>query len=86
MTAVSSVADSSYASGRLSATERVTSNSTGTGEYYFSAFPALTSGDYVLEIYDVITPSNSSPGPADIPLAGDGTTIVNWDGTDLKVP
>lgn len=81
LTAIASVADATYASGRLSATELETDDATGTGVYKLSAFPALTPGFYVIEIYDVTTPANSSPGPADTPLPP-GVPFY-WDGTDI---
>lgn len=83
MTMLSSIADSSWAAGRLTATEQLSSNGTGTGNYTFGSFPALASGWYVIEFYDVVTPSSSSPAPTDLPLVGGGSSLIYWDGTTL---
>lgn len=83
LSAVSGVADSGFAAGRLAATERVTSNATGTGLYYLATFPALAAGWYILQLYDVATPANASPSPSDTPISGNGTNLVFWDGIEL---
>lgn len=80
MTAIASIADANYAGGRLSATEKVTSGATGTGVYILGAFPVVAAGYYVIEIYDVTTPSASSPAPSDTPLEPE--IQVYWDGVD----
>ena len=82
MTNVSSVADANFSAGRLTATEQLTSSATGTKKYQSSAFPALAAGYYVLQIFDVTTPSSSSPAPSDSPIAA-GSYDVHWNGTDL---
>lgn len=83
MTALSSIPDSSWAAGRLSATEQLSNTGTGTGNYIFASFPALASGWYVIEFYDVVTPGSASPGPTDLPLVGGGSSLIYWDGTTL---
>lgn len=83
LTAIASVADATFSRGRLAATEKSTST-TGTGTYALASFPVLAAGFYAIDIYDVPTPSDSSPSPTDTPLAGDGTAIVYWDGVDLR--
>lgn len=88
MTALGSVADSGWAAGRLAFTEKTSSDGTGTGQYVTSTdFPALTAGHYLLEIYDVTTPANGSPGPLDVPLEMvDTDGVVYWTGTDFEKP
>lgn len=84
-TAIGSVADANFAAGRLTATEQTTSNSTGTQLYRLSAFPAVAAGFYHIDIYDVTTPSSSSPGPTDVPIPiADSSSLVYWNGSSLS--
>ena len=84
MTNVSSVSDATWAAGRLTATELTTSSATGMKKYQSSTWPAIATGYYVAQIYDVTTPADSSPGPTDSPIAG-GSYDLHWNGTDLAV-
>lgn len=85
MTALTALHDNVFAHGALTVTEIVTQDSTKVGVYRAAAFPSALPADYyVLRAYDVSTPSDSSPGPADLPLALDATGIVYWNGTSLS--
>lgn len=73
MVAPSTIADASWATGMVSMTELLTSNSTATGEYV-GDFPAgiTTQGDYDVDYYET-----SSPTPGQLE---DGSQPVIWDG------